>query len=84
MICGVAGFDIGCAAQAALLAPTCGVTPPQRILFVEDSPISINFGMSLLKKLSHDVILAENGAECLVALEKFTFDLVLMNTQMPL
>lgn len=56
---------------------------PMRILFVEDKPINIIFGTTLLRKLGHDVELAENGLECLVALKNGQFDLVLMDIQMP-
>jgi CheY-like chemotaxis protein len=56
---------------------------PLRILFVEDKPINTVFGTSLLRKLGHDVVSAENGLECLVALKNSTFDLVLMDIQMP-
>ncbi len=57
--------------------------PPLRILFVEDNPINITFGMSLLKMLGHDVVSAVNGQECLLALETGRFDIVLMDVQMP-
>jgi PAS domain S-box-containing protein len=57
--------------------------PPLRILLVEDDPVSITFGSALLKKLGFDFIVAENGRECLSALESGSFDLVLMDIQMP-
>jgi PAS domain S-box-containing protein len=57
--------------------------PPLRILFAEDNPINIKFGMSLLNNMGHDVVLAENGSVCLAALEQSTFDLILMDIQMP-
>jgi len=56
---------------------------PLRILFVEDNPINITFGTSLLKKLGHDFVTALNGRECLTKLEKGRFDAVLMDIQMP-
>ncbi|MEI6828100.1 MAG: PAS domain S-box protein [Desulfuromonadales bacterium] len=65
--------------------PTIGWDgPPLRILFAEDDQVNIKFGASLLKKLGHDVTVVENGRECLTALEQSTFDLVLMDIQMPI
>ena len=57
--------------------------PPLRILFAEDDQVNIKFGASLLKKMGFDVVVVENGRECLNALERSTFDLVLMDIQMP-
>jgi len=56
---------------------------PLRVLFVEDNPVNTKFGTTLLRKLGHDVFSVENGLECLVALKNGTFDLVLMDIQMP-
>jgi CheY-like chemotaxis protein len=58
--------------------------PPLRILLVEDDPINIIFGSSLLRKLDLDFQGAKNGRECLVALEGDKFDVVLMDIQMPI
>ena len=54
-----------------------------RILLAEDNPTNIIFGTSILKKMGHEVTVAENGRECLTALENGKFDLVLMDIQMP-
>lgn len=45
--------------------------------------MNIKFGTSMLRKLGHEVELAHNGMDCLVALKKGSFDLVLMDIQMP-
>ena len=57
--------------------------PPLRILFVEDNSVNITFGTTLMKKMGHSVMVVKNGRECLAALEKGLFDLVLMDIQMP-
>ena len=71
------------AGSAPLIPADSCATLPLRILFVEDTRISITFGMSLLAKMGHEVVLALNGEECLAELEKGRFDLVLMDIQMP-
>jgi signal transduction histidine kinase len=57
--------------------------PALRILLAEDDQVNIKFGSLLLKKMGFEVTVVENGKECLTALEKGTFDLVLMDIQMP-
>jgi CheY-like chemotaxis protein len=56
---------------------------PLRILLVEDNEINLTFGVTLLKMLGQDVVVAENGSECLAALAQGSFDMVLMDIQMP-
>ena len=58
-------------------------SPLLRILFAEDNPVNVLFGVSLLKKLGHEVVTVGNGVECLAELDKGPFDLVLMDIQMP-
>jgi PAS domain S-box-containing protein len=57
--------------------------PPLRVLLVEDDQVTITFGAGLLKKLGQSVTTAENGRQCLVALDNDAFDIVLMDVQMP-
>jgi PAS domain S-box-containing protein len=57
--------------------------PPLRILFAEDDQVNIKFGSILLNKIGHGVTVVKNGRECLAALEQNTFDLVLMDVNMP-
>ncbi|TWI77508.1 PAS domain S-box-containing protein [Desulfobotulus alkaliphilus] len=57
--------------------------PPARILVVEDDATNQAVAMGLLKKLGFSADLAEDGAQALICLETDTYDLVLMDVQMP-
>ena len=57
---------------------------PLRILVAEDNAINRKLMLTLLvDKLGHRVTLAGNGREALLATERDTFDLALMDVQMP-
>jgi CheY-like chemotaxis protein len=53
------------------------------ILLAEDNPVNQYFALRLLQKRGYEVVLAGSGREVLAALEKQTFDLILMDVQMP-
>ena len=56
---------------------------PLRILLAEDNVVNQRVAVGLLSRRGHDVTVASNGAEALAALDAHTFDLVLMDVQMP-
>jgi len=56
---------------------------PQRILLAEDNPVNQQLAIRLLQKMGHTVTLANHGKEALEHLEKDSFDMVLMDVQMP-
>jgi CheY-like chemotaxis protein len=58
-------------------------THPLKILLAEDNAVNQRFAMALLEKWGHRVVVAENGLEALRALEQGTFDVVLLDVQMP-
>jgi len=63
-----------------------GTEPVQdslRILLVEDNEVNQMVACTLLKKMGHQVEIAENGIVAIEALEQGHFDLVLMDCQMP-
>jgi PAS domain S-box-containing protein len=58
-------------------------TRPLRILVAEDNTINQLLAQRLLEKRGHLVTLAANGREAVLAWENDTFDLILMDVQMP-
>jgi PAS domain S-box-containing protein len=54
-----------------------------RVLLAEDNLVNQRLAVRLLEKRGHRVVVAANGLEALQALEKESFDLVLMDVQMP-
>ena len=63
-----------------------GVAAPPvslRSLLAEDNLVNQRLAMRLLDKKGHQVTLAGNGQAAVAAADKDTFDLVLMNLQMP-
>ena len=54
-----------------------------RILLAEDNPINQELALALLRKQNHTVSVAESGLEAIELFEKETFDLILMDVQMP-
>ena len=57
--------------------------PPLRILLVEDSPVNQKLALALLEPQGHQVTVANNGAEAVREYASGSFDLVLMDVQMP-
>jgi PAS domain S-box-containing protein len=62
-----------------------GIEPIQKrhILLAEDNVVNQRVAMGLLHRRGHQVTIAENGLAVLEALAKNTFDVVLMDVQMP-
>jgi len=54
-----------------------------RVLVVEDSVVNQKLAVAMLHKLGHEVVIANHGKEALAAIEAHSFDLVLMDIQMP-
>jgi PAS domain S-box-containing protein len=54
-----------------------------KILVAEDSPVNLKLVVRLLEKRGHTTVTAANGKEALAAYEADTFDLILMDIQMP-
>jgi CheY-like chemotaxis protein len=54
-----------------------------RVLLAEDNPVNQKLAVRLLEKQGHAVVVAGTGREALAALEGGSFDVVLMDVQMP-
>ena len=54
-----------------------------RILVAEDNVVNQKLILKLLEKLGHQAVIAANGLEAIEQLESASFDLVLMDCQMP-
>ncbi len=70
------------AAPAHATAPVGGATP-RRILLAEDNPINQRVASALLTRMGHSVVIAANGVEAVRRLQRESFDVVLMDVQMP-
>jgi two-component system, sensor histidine kinase and response regulator len=55
----------------------------RRILVAEDHPVNQKYASRLLQKMGHLVTLARSGREALSILERKSFDLIMMDVQMP-
>ena len=66
---------------------TPGTAPPAarslRILVAEDNPVNQKVAAAMLGKLGHSVLLAHNGVDAVEKWRQESFDLVLMDVQMP-
>ncbi len=56
---------------------------PRRILLAEDNVVNQRVAVALLGSMGHHVVVAADGRQALDCLERESFDLVLMDVQMP-
>lgn len=65
------------------LPSTTPVGKRMDVLLVEDNPVNQDLARRLLEKMGHQVTIANNGVEAVEQFEKRTFDVILMDMQMP-
>jgi len=70
-------------APAASVESKLAERVPLRILVAEDNRINQKVALKLLERLGYRADVAANGVEVLAALERQTYDVVLMDVQMP-
>ena len=69
------------APEASSTAPPHG--PRLRVLLAEDHPVNQKVAVRMLEHLGHTVVVTPHGAAAVAAFEKESFDVVLMDLQMP-
>ena len=75
--------DFSTEPAAEALAGECRAGTGHRILLAEDNPINQVVAVRLLEKRGYQVRVAANGLEAVEAVRRESFDLVLMDVQMP-
>ncbi|MEM9490948.1 MAG: ATP-binding protein, partial [Myxococcota bacterium] len=76
------GFEVQRSAIEQLDLPTSGAAP-LHILLVEDNVVNQKMALLMLERLGYKADLAANGIEALEALLRQTYDLILLDIQMP-
>lgn len=67
----------------ATSAPTDDGKPKLRVLLAEDQLVNQKLMRAVMEQLGHDLTIANNGAEAVRAMRAGTFDIILMDIQMP-
>jgi CheY-like chemotaxis protein/HPt (histidine-containing phosphotransfer) domain-containing protein len=76
------GMEVG-EPEAASQQEAQTLVRPLKILLAEDSVVNQRLAVGLLERHGHEIIVANNGQEAINALARQSFDLVLMDVQMP-
>ncbi len=82
----VAGPSLGSETKEQTTLPADGemsTTRALRVLLAEDNLVNQKFAVRAIEKAGHSVLVANNGREAVVAWQRETFDVVLMDVQMP-
>ncbi len=69
--------------QQLKIDPNTAKRYPLKILLAEDNPVNQKVALSMLKRMGYRADVAASGLEVLQALERQSYDVVLMDVQMP-
>src|SRR5262249_56244226 len=73
----------GSASESAAARPETPVNPHARILVAEDNPVNQQLARAMLKRFGYQADVAGNGQEAVDGTMTVSYDLVLMDCQMP-
>jgi CheY-like chemotaxis protein len=75
--------DVGLLKESASTSTIEPSSTPAEILLVEDSVLNQEIAANLLSVAGHQITVASNGTEALEFLQNRSFDIILMDCQMP-
>ena len=82
----VRALGVSCAedqSRAEELFANAPPIPPLRILLAEDNPVNQKLAIGILQRQGHSITVADNGRQAVDRLQNESFDVVLMDIQMP-
>lgn len=59
------------------------MTATYKILLADDNPVNLDLATRLLERKGHEIVTAENGKEAVDRFLEKTFDVILMDLEMP-